>query len=240
MRLASCSTVVVTIRYNDEPGCEVREKAACLAGEAAPGTGANPAGAESCAAAYRTNTSCDLLDNVPPPGCEVHAGSLTASTACAFPGQCQSAYCAVGATSVCGVCGTAPPGLGESCATRFCTAGLGCSATSRTCARFAARGQSCIDAPCTAGTVCVGPAGNKVCQTLVGAAGSGESCGLVNGARVGCALDGFCLIPLGQPIGTCVAGADDGTACNDVTGPYCKTPARCAGGTCKLPDGNCH
>ena len=88
-------------------------------------------------------------------------------------------------------------------------------------------------APFSQGLVCNA---TKVCQKIK-FAGPGEACGSVNGDFVACRASGHCKVAAGQMMGTCLAAADDGAACDPVNGPTCKAVAVCAGGVCTLDDG---
>jgi hypothetical protein len=78
-----------------------------------------------------------------------------------------------------------------------------------------------------------------VAQPLVAA---GAPCGPISGVQTDCSAGASCVIPSNKTIGTCVAPAIDGAACDTKAGPDCLTPARCipaappgTAGTCQLP-----
>jgi hypothetical protein len=107
-------------------------------------------------------------------------------------------------------------------------------------------GGSCV-APAGAGMPCDPVARNcdqtqglychpmtRVC-TAATFVGAGGSCGLVNNAYVGCSASGHCKITAGL-MGTCLAAAADGAACDSTAGPDCTPPAQCVAAVCKLPN----
>ena len=70
---------------------------------------------------------------------------------------------------------------------------------------------------------------------------TGAACGTVNGVTVECAGAGGCY-PANAKMGSCMAPAADGAACDTMVGPGCLSPAKCVitnggtAGTCQLPD----
>jgi hypothetical protein len=234
-KIASCSANVLAMRYGDEGTCETRETQNCVTALAAPSTGNTPAATQACATALGGTVDCGAFFlGSAPAECATKTGGLANGAACAFPAQCASAYCAVGSSSVCGTCAAAPA-AGAACDTTFCPAGLECASVTKTCGTPVQAAAPCDNAPCAPGTVCAGTAGNKACQAIASTAASGQPCGLVAGARLTCAGQGFCVVPQGQTAGTCLAAAADGAACDLTKGPLCQLTARCVGGTCQLP-----
>jgi len=75
----------------------------------------------------------------------------------------------------------------------------------------------------------------KVCQAIVGAK-PGESCVFSATEIKICSAGGKCVGATPTAPGTCVAPAADGAKCDIKAGPDCLAPAKCVGGTCKLPD----
>jgi hypothetical protein len=82
----------------------------------------------------------------------------------------------------------------------------------------------------------------KKCDAIV-YADPGKPCGtMMDGSHVECSGSGLCSIPAMMTIGTCIAPATDGAACDTSTGPPCLSPARCiltggdmgTSGTCQL------
>jgi hypothetical protein len=89
------------------------------------------------------------------------------------------------------------------------------------------------DCDTTQGLYCV--TATKVCAQAT-FAGAGQPCGVVNGAYVGCAAGGHCKLGVGSLMGSCLAAAADGAACDSVAGPTCLAPAQCISSVCKLPN----
>jgi hypothetical protein len=75
----------------------------------------------------------------------------------------------------------------------------------------------------------------RLCK-LVTFASPGGSCGVVNGAFVACSGGGRCKTAGASLMGTCLAPAADGAACDTTAGPDCLPPAQCVGSVCKLPN----
>ncbi|MGZ6092350.1 MAG: hypothetical protein ACXWUG_10045 [Polyangiales bacterium] len=145
-----------------------------------------------------------------------------------------------------------------------CSRGLSCNA-SGTCVKAAAKGESCsATTPCALSLACfgskcvdAGKAGakcdsagvtdppcdfaqgvycspvDKVCK-LFQYGKAGESCGLVGAEFKICTAGAKCSAD-GAMMGTCVAPAADGSACDLTKKIGCLAPAQCEGGVCKLP-----
>lgn len=240
--LETCSTLRIATQYGDEATCEARNKANCVASLAAPSTGAAPATSEACAMAY-TGWSCpDLLDGTNIPGaCQQPKGSLAAGSACAFPGQCQSGFCAIAPDAACGVC-AAPPKAGDSCAALTnCGQGLLCTSDTQVCATYVTQGGMCGKGmPCGTGMSCVGSTTTTpgTCQTAV--ATMGAACDPA--AKTGPACDRDKGLTCNSTSKTCVtlATVGGGQACGDVSGSgvACSASGVCNGamgttaGTC--------
>lgn len=64
-------------------------------------------------------------------------------------------------------------------------------------------------------------------------AGTGEACGAITGGYALCSASGKCS-PAGA-VGTCLAAAADGDACDSEAGPYCMPLAQCIEKTCTPP-----
>jgi hypothetical protein len=173
-----------------------------------------------------------------------------------------STYCKKPPTDVCGVC-SARAAAGAACDTDAdCAYKLVCGA--QVCVAPGAVGDSCdASHPCAVPTVCkasqcTAPMGagmtcdpvikdcdatqglycgttTRVCA-LASFAAAGEPCGLVNGAYTACAGGGHCRLGAGTVMGTCLAPAADGAACDTTTGPNCMAPAQCVSSVCKLPN----
>jgi hypothetical protein len=174
-KLSSCSQALLTIRWGDEPTCEARQDPVCLSSQHATGTGATSQGAESCAAAVKS-ANCDVyLGYSTVAGCDAASGSGAIGAACAYSGQCQSAWCAVPKGSLCGTCATKPAAGDDCTATNNCGSGLFCGKTSHTCAPYAASGAACdSDDACDWGLGCVTAKGatQGTCQALGKTAGA--------------------------------------------------------------------
>jgi hypothetical protein len=156
-KLDQCVLHGSAIRYGDASVCQARQKQACLVRLGATGTGNNPAAVESCAG-QTPSASCNEFDEGGIPECQAKIGTMANGAACAFPGQCESANCAIVTGTNCGTC-TPPNQAGDSCATTSCSAGLQCVKSSQQCQPRGTGGDACdTDHPCGAGLSCVTPA----------------------------------------------------------------------------------
>ncbi len=257
-RLAACSMTAVQTRFGDAATCEAQEKLSCANALSAPSNGNTPTHDEACSQAVGTWACADFLDNTtPPPACQQQTGALAAGAPCAFPGQCQTGFCAIVPGSACGACAAAPT-AGASCAElTTCGPGLTCTTDTQTCAVFAAAGGTCgAGQPCGAGLSCVGAnatAGVKgKCQasaTQVGAtcdptlktgAGCDRNAGLVcNGQTKQCAA--VVVAAGGQPCGS-VNGQPQLCGAGTCIGASAGQPGTCVadaseGGACDLASG---
>jgi hypothetical protein len=168
-----------------------------------------------------------------PPG----AGASCATSACAPGLECGKS------SKIC----VARAKLGDSCnADRPCLPSLACMGVngSGTCVTPIAAGGKCDPAQkdfagCDSSHAYYCSGFTNTCQ-LYNFAQAGEACGLVNGATL-CAKSGVCTPnDAGAFMGTCVAAAADGTACDANVGPNCLPPAFCYQGFCRLPSpGSC-
>jgi hypothetical protein len=260
-KLQECSPAAVTTAYGDLPTCMARLKAACLDTEGAPSTGANPEKAEACAQAFATYPCVDYRNktNIPAP-CQPVMGGLAAGSACEYPAQCQTGFCAVPMGSRCGVC-AAEPSQGASCANLTnCSPDLQCTTDTLECEGNAGSGEACgMGKPCGAGFSCVADAGTGTpgtCQAAGAAVGTpcdgtnkkGPACDgalslYCNGVTRTCALTQYA--DAGSPCGydveagtnvQCTVGTCQGAV------PNRGTPGQCAGreadeGPCAVPDG---
>jgi hypothetical protein len=234
------------LRYGDEPTCEARTKANCLALEVAPGTSSTPETTEACATAYATTWTCtEYLDDVLPAGCVATGGKVAMGSPCAFNTQCESTFCALGSTAVCGTC-QPPPAVGAPCEVAGdCGHDLACGkaagATTGTCAAYVAVSGACDDThPCDARLACVG----SVAATM-----TMGTC-MTQGAVVGAACDnsrktmancdatlGLACIPTGpgaKGVGSCQAiGLVAGMSiCGSIGNPTTMVTDCQAGGLC--------
>jgi len=175
-RLSACSPVGIQFRYGDEATCEALFKGFCLSNLASPSTGATPATAEACAQAIPSWDCNDFVFNQNvPPECGTQPGQQPMGGACAFPSQCQSAFCAIAPGAACGACAPQPK-PGDSCANlTTCGLTLNCESATNTCAAFGVMGAPCGPSlPCGGGLGCSGANAmqNGTCQptaTTVGA-----------------------------------------------------------------------
>jgi hypothetical protein len=263
--VSNCAEPLITLGYGDVATCQARLKLSCLPSLMAPNTAATPDKDDSCATALMT-ASCDsLYGRTTPAACVPSAGKLANGNACGDDAQCMSTYCKKAANSVCGVCGDKSAAGGAcaldadcqdklKCVTMVCqplvAVGGMCDANhpcaqpnvckGNVCAVPQEAGQTCAttgvqdifgDCNQTKGLEC--PPGTHVCAPLMFAA-AGQPCGLINMAFVGCAAAGHCKLT--GFMGTCLAPAADGAACDATNGPECTPPAQCVSGACKLPN----
>lgn len=249
--------------FGGKTTCATRMKGTASAILSAPGTSTTPATLEACAQAIAGATCADVLGRSLPDVCRAKPGALADGAACGDDGQCKGTRCKIPANGTCGTCG-APSAVGGACAVDDdCAPGLAC--TNQACAKYRAEGEVCDAArPCRPDLACSGGAcvarkavgdactsDPDICDNLHGAfcnATSGKceavtftpsgTCGLVASHLVACSGAGATCRGIAPPMyqGTCVAGAADGTACDEANGPKCQAPAVCSGGTCKLVD----
>jgi hypothetical protein len=171
--IAKCSPAILSNTYVNEATCETRLKVNCLDQLAAPGTGATAETTEACAVALPSETCDQLLDDQPVAACAQKTGSMSIGEMCAFPGQCQTGFCAIQPGAACGTCQNAPQ-PGDSCA-RLTTCGdlLTCLTTVDLCESFST--TSCGPTqPCGAGLSCVGATSSApgTCEAAVETAGN--------------------------------------------------------------------
>ena len=177
-RLAACSITSLQIRFGDEASCEAREKLNCANSLAAAGTGSSPTHTEACAQSIPAWDCTSYLNGLSvPAACQQQTGSLEIGATCAFPGQCQSGFCAIKPGAACGTC-AAQPQLGSACAElTTCGAGVDCTADTQICVVVALQGQACgKGAPCGTGLSCVGI--NTSMDTSGTCKAAGEQAGL--------------------------------------------------------------
>ncbi len=243
----------------------MRAKLGCMPALTAPGTSATPDKLDSCATAVDTLMCDALYTRNTPMACIPAAGKLANGSACGDDAQCMSTYCKKPAGNVCGVCGARSTAGGAcsidadcdyqlACANSVCVAygalGASCDAghpcaqpnvcKSGTCAAPAEAGQPCTpslgggDCDQTKGLFCNPSSATAGVCAIATFVGPGQPCGLVGGGVVGCSGGGLCKRT--GLMGTCVAPAADGAACDATNGPPCLQPAECVGGVCKLPN----
>lgn len=260
--LQNCEGAVVTLGYGDLATCEARVKLSCSPALMAPGTSQTPDHLESCAKTAATVSCNQLFSRDTPDACRPKPGKLVDGMACGDDAQCVNGYCKKPANEVCGVC-SARAAAGAACTVNDdCDYLLVCAMS--LCAAPGAVGASCDDGhPCVAPNVCkasqcTAPIGagmtcdpvakdcdstqalycdpaTKLCRQA-GFATAGGACGVVNGGYVACSGGGHCKLGVGLLMGTCLAPAADGAACDATAGPDCLPPAQCVSSVCKLPN----
>ena len=242
-RLESCSPAIFARRWESTTQCATREKLTCLAALSASSTGATPAHTQGCADAI-TAAACDvILSPDEPDACLPEAGPNGLGGACEFAGQCHSAYCSLGPTSVCAAC-AAEPQAGDSCAIAACGPGLACVTSTQLCqAPVQASGACNAGLPCAEGLACVGATASAdgTCQAEVATLGTacdpqrktGPDCSAVAGLTCDTAAK-MCVaqpvVAAGQPCG--LVGTVR-TAC--AAGATCQITAPATEGTCVAP-----
>ncbi|MGZ3439973.1 MAG: hypothetical protein ACXVDD_10665 [Polyangia bacterium] len=261
-QLSQCAPPLITSVYGDVATCETRAKLNCVPSLMAPSTSATPDKLDHCATAVTTLSCNALFTRDTPAACKPDPGKLVNGSACGDDAQCTSAYCKKAAGQVCGVCGMRSP-AGVACSVDDdCDFTLACAMS--VCVAHGAVGATCDGGhPCATPNVCKGgvcatPAGaGQPCDPVVKDcdatqalycnpttricaqatfAGAGQPCGLVNGGFVGCSGSGHCKLGAASLMGTCLAPAADGAACDSTNGPDCVSPAQCIGAVCKLPN----
>jgi hypothetical protein len=181
--------------------------------------------------------SCgDFGDSNPPADC-TPGGSRPTGAACAFNGQCASAYCSKNKNAACGTCDVAPA-AGDACDSSNCGHDQVCvvDATANTtlCQVRGTLNSACsTDLPCGTGLSCVGSTATATgtCQNALSTAGA--ACG---GTMPGC--DGNAGFRCGGPAGskTCmvIAIVGDGMPCGSLSdGSF----AQCQQGDCYTATG---
>lgn len=258
--LNGCSTFLIERQYGDIAGCRERQAATCASISTIDGSNTTPEFTQACADAFSAVTCDELLLRKFPSACDFPAGDLADGSACGREVQCASTHCNKGGAT-CGVCSSEVAAGGTCKSSDDCEPGLLCA--SGKCVPPAAAGETCDSAtpclptlacsggkcgkPAEAGEACVQADQNcnilsalgcnsmDICQQVKIAA-PGEACGLAGGNPTICSNNGQCAGMMGG-VGTCMAAADDGEACDAVNGPPCKVQSICTNGTCKLDDG---
>lgn len=213
--------------------------AACLP-PAGPGNG-------TCAFAAQCVTSyCGI-------GAEALCGTCQdqpmVGTSCQNKG-CGDALICAQATHLCEIPGTANSACDRTlpCGNGFsCVGAIAAQNKKGTCqAEVTTAGGTCdsqhkVKPGCSGddGLTCNTATNKCVPKPLVAA---GMPCGQINNVSTGCAAAASCVIAANQTVGTCVAPAADGAACDTKNGPDCFEPARCiptappgTAGTCRFP-----
>jgi hypothetical protein len=237
---ACTNSVANKVKFGDEATCETRDTSSCTIALSAAGTGTTPDFLVACAAAVTAQSCADYLTGKTITACQTPAGKGALGSACAYPAQCDSTYCAVPKGAACGTC-AAVPKAGDSCAAEDgCGPGFDCTKDTSICVVPAAQGGACGKGnPCAAGLSCVGatrlkqgscmPAGqaSAVCDpTEQTAPACDRSLGLYcDGATMKCAA--AALVGPGDPCGIVPPGF---AVC--LGGASCEIPAGKTSGNC--------
>jgi hypothetical protein len=215
-RLLACSATALQVRYGDEKTCEMREEQSCIKALAAPGNGNDATHTEACAQDIPAWACPDYLNGAnTPAGCTQQAGTGATGESCAFPGQCQSGFCAVAPGIGCGICAPRPT-VGAACAgLTTCGQGLICTSDTQTCVTFA----TTVAAPCGPGAPC----------------GAGLSCIGATGLAMG-----TCRPSATQAGATCDPTLKTGPGCDRNAGLVCNSHSKeCAPATVAVTKGSC-
>jgi hypothetical protein len=233
MKMQSCAPANLQATYGDELTCETRAKATCLDVVAAPSTGASPAKTEACAKAYANYACFDYRNKANiPADCQQATGFVASGSACEYPGQCQSGFCAIVPGNSCGKCADAPK-QGDSCASlTSCGPSLTCTSDTLVCTTPAAQMATCgTGQPCGAGLSCVAPAGAGTagtCQTAGSQAGASCDGTLKTGAGCDNPMSLYCDGLTKQCAQTAYVGAAQACGYDSSNG----TLVECTAGTC--------
>jgi hypothetical protein len=168
--------------------------------------------------------------------CGTCSTRLTAGSACVNDEQCEFGLSCSGpdGMKLCvaqGMAGAVCDDTHPCASPNVCIRAVG--SASGTCGAGAPPGGACDKSGCDFAQGLFCHPTTKVCQKI-NFAMPGEQCGVINNGLVGCT--GSACLPPGQLVGTCGAVADDGAACDTVSGPNCKAGAKCIGNTCQVPD----
>jgi hypothetical protein len=262
-KLETCAAPLITQQFGDVMTCITRSTITCPATFTAPSTGATPSHLEDCSKSADMVTCAQLFTRDTPAACVPQAGKLPDGSACGDDSQCSNAYCKKPAGQVCGVC-SKRAAAGAACALDAdCDYKLACA--NQVCVAYGAAGATCdaghpcglpnvckngvCAAPGEAGATCTPSADGGDCDKTAGLfchptmrtcvtvmfVGAGQACGFVNGNIVACSGSGHCKVA-GGLMGTCLAPAADGAACDTTNGPDCMPPAQCVSSVCKLPN----
>jgi hypothetical protein len=255
--VARCLPIFSAAQFGDADTCVSRVRLACDEYATLPGFGWTPERFEQCNQ-HIQQTACMGLEGLGSGPCASVPGSLPKDANCVEGAQCASGYCRhsvpPGASypSACGTCqelGCIGIGCkdGEGCL--FTTQGARCVAlqaegTPCTSESLCATGLSCWTGLCTKshgeGEPCLTLADcdrvhelaciDDVCRKSM-ILDIGAPC------RIGdqCAQGGVCMSTPASQSTTCVAPIPDGEPCGGVQNYYCRGPARCSAGICKVP-----
>jgi hypothetical protein len=214
---------------------------ACAAASGAGADGSSCAFASQCKnkfCALPDDAQCGTCGSVPPPGSSCATSNCAPGLACPASSQTCTALAQNGAS-----CGKSNP----------CASGLTCVGATPTANGSCVPSANTVGAPCdplrrtgpgcdrNAGVGCDLATSKCVAVQIVGA---GVPC---DGEVTFCGGGGTCFFATGSKIGTCVAPAADGAACDSAVGPGCLNPSKCirsgggTSGTCVFPDASpCH
>ncbi len=244
VQLMTCSAADFAARWPDLTTCETREKLACTESQAAPKTAATPPRTDDCAGELNVQACAAFLSGVVSPvDCLSPSGPGLDASACAFNGQCSSAFCSTASDSLCGTCAT-PPVAGDSCASQGCGPTMNCVAATQLCQVPGALADACNkDLPCGTSLACVGSTTTVMgsCMQKIADAGTACDATLKTGpncdATVGLACDTAMKVCVTQPVAA--AGQPCGVVTTDATrcegGATCFIPATATTGTCVAP-----
>lgn len=260
-KFGSCAPFLRDTLFTDEATCVARGTIACKSEfSAAEAAKTNAAKLASCATWYGTATCGDILNEALPTECRPDPGTLAEGKACGSDAQCVSTFCKKDTAADCGVCAAKVPAGGD-CVASACGDGLACLGGK--CRTPGAEGAACSDmqpcgallscnnmkcgAPAKIGEACSG-AGDS-CDITVGAlcspfsnkceaikaAKAGEACGFISNAFVLCTGGATCNTGM-MTMGTCVAPAADGAACDKAKSIGCLSGANCVNSVCTVFD----
>lgn len=260
----ACTAYHRDLFYGDDATCIARYQLFCAAILNVPETAWTPEAMVACADATANldcQGYIASLGGTLPEACKAPVGPRPDGAPCFEAAQCETAYCRKDFGAICGTC-VYRAGEGEPCGVAFdCKEGLSCP--SGTCVPVASLGGSCAQGQidCAYGLVCRGgacstpwdaegtpcdpslfgdcegflglycDAQTAACKTAV-LVGAGDPCGNVAGTLHQCRAAGFCDTTK-DPV-VCVEVAQEGEACNLMTGPLCMLPAGC-NGVCAVP-----
>jgi hypothetical protein len=204
-RIESCAPFFVSLQYGDTANCQSRIHDQCVVNGSAPNSGDTGDDFTACAAVASSVSCDDLFAGTLPKACQPVAGKGANGASCTDSSQCQSAFCATGAGSLCGVC-VSPPTAGSPCAAgNACPGGLTCAGGN--CVAKGKIGDACGTTPCIDGATCF----NGTC-TAPGA--SGATCDVQGKTAPVCDLvHGLFCNPTTSKCGAIVDGASLGATC---------------------------
>jgi hypothetical protein len=258
-KYSECLPWYIPLNFGDLATCETQyAKTLCSNRVGLAGSGDTPTQQDACAAARRSATCSEWLNNdLAVSACLPQPGAGATGSACGTASQCQSTNCQVANGMDCGSCGGPltqaggtctssgqcasnlqcimgacglPRGAGEACAsTNACRFELTC--LNGRCTPPAQAGESCTTTPCYSrgGLTCR----SGVCEPYR-FAGPSEACDLADGLF--CRGAGFCKTDMISPRGTCLPASKEGQPCSDTNGPYCLPWASCVNGVCTIPN----